>query len=227
MQSEFVIHTDQKSLVHLNEQRLHTPWQQKVFYKLLGLRYKVVYRRGVDNGVADVLCRRHHSETLLAISAPSLQWLSSLQDWYIFDPEATTLLFRLVVDASAQPPFSLQQGIIRYKHCIWLGSNKPLQQQIISALHDSPVRGHSGAPAILQKIRNLFFWPGMRNDILQFVQNYVVCLQAKPNRARYPRLLQPLPVPSTAWEIIFYGFHRRATVIGECQCYTRGGRQIH
>jgi hypothetical protein len=31
MQSEFVIHTDQKSLVHLNEQRLHTPWQQKVF----------------------------------------------------------------------------------------------------------------------------------------------------------------------------------------------------
>jgi hypothetical protein len=202
MQSEFVIHTDQKSLVHLNEQRLHTPWQQKVFYKLLGLRYKVVYRRGVDNGVADALCRRHHSETLLAISAPSLQWLSSLQDWYISDPEATTLLSRLAVDASAQPPFSLQQGIIRYKHCIWLGSNKPLQQQIISALHESPVGGHSGAPATLQKIRNLFFWPGMRNDILQFVQDCAVCLQAKPDRARYPGLLQPLTVPSTAWEII-------------------------
>ena len=53
MQGEFVIHTDQKSLIHLNEQRLHTPWQPKVFCKLLGLRYKVVYRRGVDNGVAD------------------------------------------------------------------------------------------------------------------------------------------------------------------------------
>jgi hypothetical protein len=58
MQSEFFIHTDQKSLVHLNEQRLHTLWQQKVFYKMLGLRYKVVYRRGVDNGIADALSRR-------------------------------------------------------------------------------------------------------------------------------------------------------------------------
>jgi hypothetical protein len=34
---QFFIHTDQRSLVHLNEQRLHTPWQQKVLAKLLGL----------------------------------------------------------------------------------------------------------------------------------------------------------------------------------------------
>jgi hypothetical protein len=27
LQNEFFIHTDQKSLIHLNEQRLHTPWQ--------------------------------------------------------------------------------------------------------------------------------------------------------------------------------------------------------
>jgi hypothetical protein len=31
---EFTIFTDQRSLIHLNEQRLHTPWQQKVFTKL-------------------------------------------------------------------------------------------------------------------------------------------------------------------------------------------------
>lgn len=47
--AEFVVHTDHRSLVHLNEQRLHTPWQQKVFTKLLGLCYRVVYRLGVDN----------------------------------------------------------------------------------------------------------------------------------------------------------------------------------
>ena len=35
--AEFLIYTDQKSLVQLSEQRLHTPWQQKVFAKLLGL----------------------------------------------------------------------------------------------------------------------------------------------------------------------------------------------
>lgn len=37
LHAEFVIFTDQKSLVHLNDQRLHTHWQQRVFTKLLGL----------------------------------------------------------------------------------------------------------------------------------------------------------------------------------------------
>ena len=40
---EFLILTDQKSLTQLSDQRIHTHWQQKVFTKLLGLQYKIVY----------------------------------------------------------------------------------------------------------------------------------------------------------------------------------------
>jgi len=58
--SEFIIYTDQHSLTQLNEQRLHTQWQQKIFTKLLGLQYKVVYKKGVENGVADALSRKSH-----------------------------------------------------------------------------------------------------------------------------------------------------------------------
>jgi hypothetical protein len=47
--SEFIIATNQRSLSCLNEQRFHTVWQQKVFTKLLGLDYKIVYKKGVDN----------------------------------------------------------------------------------------------------------------------------------------------------------------------------------
>jgi hypothetical protein len=35
--TEFIIHTDHCSLAHLEDQRLHTTWQQKVFTKLFGL----------------------------------------------------------------------------------------------------------------------------------------------------------------------------------------------
>lgn len=49
------IHTDQQSLKHLNEQRLHTHWQQKVFSKLLDLNYRIVYKKGVENSVVDAL----------------------------------------------------------------------------------------------------------------------------------------------------------------------------
>lgn len=47
--AEFIIVTDHKSLSQLNEQHLHTPWQHKVFTKLLGLQYKIHYRSGSEN----------------------------------------------------------------------------------------------------------------------------------------------------------------------------------
>jgi predicted alpha/beta hydrolase len=43
--SEFLIYTDHRSLSHLTEKKLHTPWQQKMFSKLLGLQYRVVYKK--------------------------------------------------------------------------------------------------------------------------------------------------------------------------------------
>jgi hypothetical protein len=56
--AEFYICTDQKSLSHLTEQRLHTSWQQKAFTKLLGFNYKIIYKKGIDNKVVDALSRR-------------------------------------------------------------------------------------------------------------------------------------------------------------------------
>jgi hypothetical protein len=47
---EFVILTDHKNLSHLSEQRLHIVWQQKVFTKLLGIDYKIVYKKGSEMG---------------------------------------------------------------------------------------------------------------------------------------------------------------------------------
>lgn len=54
-QQEFVILTDHHSLMHLNEQRLHTSWQHKAFTKLLGLQFKICYRKGSSNAAADAI----------------------------------------------------------------------------------------------------------------------------------------------------------------------------
>ena len=43
---QFTIRTDQKSLVHLQNQKLHTVWQQKALTKLMGLNYNIVYKKG-------------------------------------------------------------------------------------------------------------------------------------------------------------------------------------
>lgn len=47
--AEFTILTHHKSLAQLSEQRLHTPWQQKVFTELIGLQYHILYHQGSKN----------------------------------------------------------------------------------------------------------------------------------------------------------------------------------
>jgi hypothetical protein len=51
----FTIVTDHRSLVHLADQKITTEMQQKAFVKLMGLQYKLVYRKGKDNTAADAL----------------------------------------------------------------------------------------------------------------------------------------------------------------------------
>jgi hypothetical protein len=71
---ESVIYSDHRNLSHLMEQRLSTPWQQMVFSKLLGLQYKVFYKKGADNGAADALSWRPSSE-LFGLTSVTPQWM--------------------------------------------------------------------------------------------------------------------------------------------------------
>lgn len=204
--NEFFIHIDQKSLIHLNEQRLHTHWQQKVFTKLLGLQYKVIYKKGTENTVADALSRCPTDHQLYLVTAVQPQWLADIQQGYDSDRKAKELLAQLALSPLSLPHYSLENGIIRYKGKIWLGNNSTLQSQVFSALHSSALGGHSSAPTTLHRLSSMFYWPNMKSDVLSKVQQCNICQKAKPDRARYPGLLQPLPVPTSSWDVISMDF---------------------
>jgi len=143
---EFVIYTDQKSLTQLSEQRIHTHWQQKVFTKLLGLQYKIVYKKGVDNRVADALSRKSsHEATCAAISSCQPQWISEVLNGYQQDEVTLSILAKLTIAPNTVPHFTLSEGVLRYKSRIWIGDNKLLQLKLMSACHASALGGHSGS----------------------------------------------------------------------------------
>lgn len=126
--NEFAIFTDQTSLTQLTDQRLHTPWQQKAFSKLLGLQYKVVYKQGVDNRVADALSRKSsHEMSCAAISSITPQWLSEVLAGYEKDEHAQSLVAKLSIDPKVVPHFTLNGGLLRYNGRIWIGDNSTLQ----------------------------------------------------------------------------------------------------
>ncbi|KAK1679066.1 hypothetical protein QYE76_039914 [Lolium multiflorum] len=198
---EFVIRTDHKSLAHLTDQRLHTDWQQKLLTKLMGFQYKIMYKKGVLNGAADALSRKPpDSSQAFAITTVQPQWLSTVLDSYSRDAQAQALLQKLSVDPNADARYTLDHGVLRCNGRIWVGDDAALQQQIISAFHDSPQGGHSGFPVTYRHLVSLFAWPAMKKMVQSFVRSCRTCQQAKPERLPPAGLLQPLPIPSEPWE---------------------------
>jgi len=205
--AEFIIHTDQRSLVHLNEQRLNTHWQHKVFTKLLGLQYKIIYKPGATNRVADALSRKPvHDAHCAAVSTTTPLWLDEVLAGYKKDVHAQELITKLCLNSNSVPNYTFQSGLLRYKNRIWIGQNPPLQQSIMQAMHSSALGGHSGVPVTYRRLKQLFAWRGMKAAVHQFVQSCLICQQAKPDRARLPGLLQPVQVPPSAWHTISMDF---------------------
>jgi hypothetical protein len=58
----------------------------------------------------------------------------------------------------------------------------------------------------------------MKSAMKTFVQSCSICQQAKPERLRYPGLLQPLPVPETAWEMVSLDFVEGLPKSGQFNC---------
>ena len=73
---------------------------------------------------------------------------------------------------------------------------------MLRAFHDSTVGGHSGFPVTYRRLRKLFAWPKMKQQIWQYVQGCTTCQQAKLERVKYPGLLEPIPLPEGAWEAV-------------------------
>ena len=58
----------------------------------------------------------------------------------------------------------------------------------------------------IARVCSQFYWHKMQQDIKQYVQNCVICQQAKTEAATPGGLLQPLPIPHQVWEDIAMDF---------------------
>jgi hypothetical protein len=185
---------------HLNEQRLHTPWWQKVFTKLLGLNYKIVYKQSFENRAAYALSRKHYSNSKCYVGfvcQPKL--LDEVTQSYEADQYGKDVIAKLAVDKNAVPNFSWSNDVLCYKNKMWIGMDTALHHKLIEAFHCSVVGVHFGIPVTYRRMKQFLAWKGMKSNVHTFIKTCNVCQQTKPDRSKNPGLLQPLPIPDVAW----------------------------
>lgn len=80
--SSVIIRTDQQSLKYIHEQRLIEGIQHKLLVKLLQFNYKVEYKKGRENKMADALSRVSHPPVIMPISQVVPTWMEQIISTY-------------------------------------------------------------------------------------------------------------------------------------------------
>jgi hypothetical protein len=154
----------------------------------------------------------------VAVSVVTPQWIKEVLASYQDDPAALSMLTKLSIDPTVVPNFTLVDGILKFKNRIWVGADVSLQNKLLAACHSSALGGHSEVPVTYMRMKKLFAWKGMKYAVHQFVTSCLTCQQAKPDRSKLPGLLQPLEVPTQAWQIISLDLVEGLPMSGHANC---------
>lgn len=91
----FQIKTDHKSIKYILEQRVSSIEQQRWVSKLMGYDYEIIYKKGVENVVADALSRLPGQAELSALSVPLFVGLNEIKEEVATDKEMQELIHKL------------------------------------------------------------------------------------------------------------------------------------
>ena len=180
--------------------------QRRAMNRLMGLQFKVAYKKGKENAAADALSIAGHLLALQAVSSSQPVWVQELVNSNTTDPRAQQLLAQLAVHTPNEQGYILDKGLIKFKDKIWVAQNSAMQTKLIDAFHSSAIGGHSGVQATYQRIHRLFHWKGLKLAVEDFVKQCQICQQAKHMNTHPTGLLQPLRIPEGAWQDISMDF---------------------
>lgn len=75
------------------------------------------------------------------------------------------------------------------------------QYEVMQLTHDEPSSGHLGVSKTQARVARTFYWPGLYEDVRNYVKSCHVCAMAKDGRKlRVPT--QALPVPPRPWHTV-------------------------
>ena len=97
------------------------------------------------------------------------------------------------IEAGKQSEFHISgDGVIRFRDRLCVPFDRELRQQILSEAHATPYSIHPGTTKMYRDLKMVYWWPGMKKDIVEFVEQCLICQQVKAEHQRPAGKLQPL-----------------------------------
>jgi hypothetical protein len=77
---------------------------------------------------------------------------------------------------------------------------------ILKESHRALYSAHLSVKKMYADMKKLFFWVGMKRDVVHFITKFLECQQVKADHHHPTGLLQPHDVPMSKWEVISMDF---------------------
>ncbi|KAG9458138.1 hypothetical protein H6P81_002646 [Aristolochia fimbriata] len=103
--------------------------------------------------------------------------------------------------------FWLDDGLLKTKGGrLYVPKHDSMRKDILRECHDTLWAGHPGQRRTIALVTRHFYWPGLEEDVEEYVRTCLVCQQDKVERRRPGCLLDPLPIPSRPWVSVSMDF---------------------
>jgi len=199
--SRFEVFSDHKSLRYLFDQKELNMRQRRWMEFLKDYDFELNYHPGKANVVADALSRKslHMSALMvkemdlieqfrdislvcevtprsvrlgmLKLTSPVLQKIKEGQKADLGLVSQITL-----INQGEETDFKLDEnGVLRFRGRICVPNVPELKRSILKEGHKSGLSIHPGATKMYQDLKKIFWWPGMKRDVAEFVYACLVC----------------------------------------------------
>ena len=138
--------------------------------------------------------------------------IDTLPEFLRIDPLAKHMLEQITArkanpGMSGTHPLWLQRDdLLYFDSVLYIPHTESLRLGIIKKHHDGPLAGHLTTEKTFALIRAKYYWLDMRKQIQEYCNSCLVCQGARVIREKQPGLLQPIPIPKRAWEVLTLDF---------------------
>ncbi|KAA3473660.1 DNA/RNA polymerases superfamily protein [Gossypium australe] len=112
-------------------------------------------------------------------------------------------------DDELQAKWIGSDGCLLFKGRICVPKNSKLVQKILNEAHNVTIFIHPGSNKMYNDLKKMYWWPGMKRDISEFVTKCLISQQVKAEHQTPSRLLQPVTIPKWKLEKVFIDFVSR------------------
>ncbi|GJS01512.1 putative reverse transcriptase domain-containing protein [Tanacetum coccineum] len=199
-----VIYIDHKSLQYIFDQKELNMRQRRWIKLLSDYECEIKYHLGKANVVADALSKKERlkprrvramsitihfglKNKILEAQGEASKDLKAPAEWL----RGLEIHFERRVD-----------GEIYFFDRIWIPSVGGVRKLIMDEAHTSRYSVHPGADKMYHDLRDLYWWPGMKRDIAEYVSKCLTCSMIKAEHQKPSGFLQQPEIPEWKWEKI-------------------------